>query len=100
LKNEAAAATANDPKNAFSLSADEFVKDLNINTVSVYVAAQQAALGFAQLNESASKTFIYTGNILNEKITLAPLMSLGVGKSAVAHLIHNAAGVFKELGYK
>lgn len=96
----AGAATANDPKNTFSISLDDFTRDMNINTFSAFVAAQQAAAGFAELPASASRTFIYTGNILNTNTTIAPFMSLGVGKSATAHLIHNAADVFAEQGFK
>jgi hypothetical protein len=56
-------------------------------------------LAFEQLPESASKTFIYTGNITNE-IPLAPLLDLGVGKSATAHIIQSAAAAYKGKGFK
>lgn len=67
----AGAATPNNAKDPLSLPLAEFTGDLNINntkninTTSAFVAAQQAAVGFAQLSDTASKTFIYTGNILN-----------------------------------
>ena len=70
-----------------------------MNTVSPFVAAQQAAVGFAQLPAKASKTFIYTGNILNTAI-IPPLLDLGVGKSATAHIIQSAAAAYKDRGYK
>jgi hypothetical protein len=79
---------------------EDFNKDLNINTTSAYVAAQQAALGFEQLPETASRTFIYTGNVLNTDLTIAPYLSLGVGKSATAHIINSAATVYADQGFK
>lgn len=72
---------------------------MDINTSSAFVAAQQAALAFEQLPASASKTFIYTGNILNT-LTIAPLLTLGVGKSATAHIIQSAASAYADRGYK
>ncbi|KAH8725389.1 hypothetical protein GQ44DRAFT_681122 [Phaeosphaeriaceae sp. PMI808] len=96
----AAAATSNDPKSTFSLSLEDFTSDLNINTTSTFAAAKEATKGFEQLPESASRTFIYTGNILNNDITIAPLMSLGVGKSATAHMIHSASKTYADRGFK
>ncbi|KAL8828991.1 MAG: hypothetical protein Q9191_002271 [Dirinaria sp. TL-2023a] len=95
----AGAATQNDPKNPLSLSYTDFIRDMNINTNSAFIAAQQAALAFEQLPDSASKTFIYTGNILNTT-TMAPLMDLGVGKSATAHIIQSAAAAYSDRGFK
>ena len=96
----AAAVTPSEAKDPLSLPLTDFIRDLNVNTTSAFVAAQQAALGFAELPDSASKTFIYTGNILNEKTVLAPFMNLGVGKSATSHMIHCAATVYAERGFK
>ena len=96
----AAHVTPNDPKNPLSLSLKDFEIDLKINTTSTFVAAQQAVLAFQELPETASRTFIYTGNILNEKTTIAPLLDLGVGKSATAHIIQSAAAAYKEKGFK
>ena len=39
--------------------------DLNINTISVLAAIQQATDGFDQLPATSTKNFFYTGNILN-----------------------------------
>lgn len=96
---KAGAATRNDAKDPLSLSLTDFTRDMNINTSSAFVAAQQAVLGFEQLPDSASKTFIYTGNILNTT-TMAPLMDLGVGKSATAHIIQSAAAAYSDRGFK
>ncbi|MCJ1424705.1 hypothetical protein MMC29_002593 [Sticta canariensis] len=94
-----AAATPNPPDDPLSLQLADFNKDFNINTTSAFVAAQQAATGFAQLPDSAAKTFIYTGNILNTTI-IPPLLDLGVGKAATAHIIQSAAAAYKDRGYK
>jgi NAD(P)-dependent dehydrogenase (short-subunit alcohol dehydrogenase family) len=95
----AAALTANDPKNPFSISLEDFQRDLNVNTTSVFAAAKEAVAGFQQLPASASPTFIYTGNMLNTA-TIAPLMDLGVGKSASAHMIQLASEAFTDKGFK
>ncbi|KAF2718889.1 putative short-chain dehydrogenase [Polychaeton citri CBS 116435] len=95
----AAAATQNEPKHPLSLSLTDFTRDLNVNTVSAFAAAQQAAAAFEQLPDTASRTFIYTGNILNT-ITMAPLLDLGVGKSATAHVIQSAASAYADRGFK
>jgi hypothetical protein len=95
----AGAVTPNDPKNPLSLPLENFSRDFTINTTSAFVAAQQAVLAWEQLPESASKTFIYTGNITNEK-PLAPLLDLGVGKSATAHIIQSVAASYKDKGFK
>ena len=95
----AAAATFKDAKNPLSLSIDELSKSLNVNTTSAYAAVQQAVRGFEQLPDSSSRTFIYTGNILN--ITVMPaLLDLGVGKSATSHIIQAAATVYSDRGFK
>ena len=91
--------TPNAPDDPLSLQLADFNKDFNINTVSAFVAAQQAATGFAQLPDSAARTFIFTGNILNNTI-IPSLLGLGVGKVATAHIIQSAATAYKDRGYK
>lgn len=95
----ASASTSNPPNDPLSLQLTDLYRDLNVNMVSPFVAAQQAAAGFAQLPASASKTFIYTGNILNTAI-IPQLLDLGVGKAATAHIIQSAAAAYKSHGYK
>jgi hypothetical protein len=73
--------------------------DNKVNIESAFVAAQQAVVAFAELPSSASRTFIYTGNILNT-VTLPRFLSLGVGKSATAYLISDASTAYKPRGYK
>ncbi|KAJ5248773.1 hypothetical protein N7468_000224 [Penicillium chermesinum] len=91
----ASAAGRDDPQNPLSLSLEDFSRDLSINTISVYAAAQEAVACFETLPSSASKTFIYTGNILNTR-TIKPMMSLGTGKSATAHFLEYAASSYAE----
>ncbi|KAK9235242.1 hypothetical protein V1525DRAFT_410552 [Lipomyces kononenkoae] len=95
----AAAVTPNPPNNPLAIPTVDFSRDLTINTTSVFVAAQQAAEGFAQLPDSASRTFIYTGNACNT-IVIPSLMDLSVGKSATAQIIQTAAGAYKDRGFK
>jgi hypothetical protein len=95
----ASSATSNDAKDPLGLSLKDFTNDFHVNTTSAFVAAQQAVLSFSALPDSASKTFIYTGNVLNETI-IAPLLSLGVGKSGAAHIIRSAANAYQERGFK
>jgi len=70
-----------------------------VNTASVLVAAKQAVHSFEQLPTTSSRTFIFTGNILNTEPIL-PLLSPGMGKSATAHLILNASRAYSDRGYK
>jgi hypothetical protein len=70
-----------------------------VNTDSALVAARQAVLGFATLPQSASKTFIYTGNGLNIE-PIGPLLGGGMSKSASAHFIHSASKAYRDRGYK
>ncbi|KAL6889143.1 hypothetical protein GGI43DRAFT_425806 [Trichoderma evansii] len=75
------------------------ITDAHINVFSAYAAVQLAIKGFAELPPDASKTFIYTSNKLH-LMTLEPLLSFGMGKSASAHMIHYLAEVYKSSGYK
>ncbi|KAF4978074.1 hypothetical protein FZEAL_5500 [Fusarium zealandicum] len=95
----ASASTACDAKNPLKLPLKDFTHDLTINTTSAFVAAQQAALAFEELPDSASRTFIYTGNCTNV-LAIVPYMDLGVGKSATAHVIQCASEAYKSKGFK
>lgn len=96
---EAASVTPQDAKHPLGLGLDNFMKDLTINTTSAFVAAQQAVSSFEKLPDTASRTFIYTGNITNVS-PIVGLMDLGIGKSATAHIIQCAAEAYKDKGYK
>ncbi|KAF2228823.1 putative short-chain dehydrogenase [Viridothelium virens] len=95
----ASAVTFTPPDDPLSLSLADFDQHLKINTVSPFVAAQQAATGFAELPDTASRTFIYTGNLLNT-VTVPKFFDLGVGKSATAQIIEYAATAYKDRGFK
>jgi len=98
----ASAATSGDGENPVDpakLSLEAFANSLSINVTSVYAAVQAAVAAFAKLDADAPRTFIYTGNGLNDAVWPA-LLDLGVGKSASAHLIAALASAYKGKGYK
>jgi NAD(P)-dependent dehydrogenase (short-subunit alcohol dehydrogenase family) len=85
----------------FSTSAESVDADLNINTISPYVAAQQAVIGWETLPKNTKKTFIYTGNILNVSIVPVPMMlTLGMGKAASAFWIGLADAMYSSKGFR
>lgn len=64
-----------------------------------YVAAQEALKGFAELPASTPKTFIFTGNALNQ-LPLAPVFPFAVSKRAAAALIEYGANAYGPQGYR
>ncbi|KAF4994648.1 hypothetical protein FGRMN_5645 [Fusarium graminum] len=95
----ASRASRSPPDDPFALNFADFRDDQIVNVNSLFVAAQQAVSGFAQLPSSAPRTFIYTGNILN--ISMIPgFLALGAGKSAAAYIIWTASAAYKDRGYK
>lgn len=99
--NAAALTPPPDQESVFSVSQESVVSDLNVNTVSPYVAAQQAVKEWETLPQDVKKTFIYTGNILNTKVVPVPFMlTLGVGKSASAFWIGVADGTYTARGFR
>lgn len=98
-----AAALTPPPDNAsiFSISAESVASDLNVNTISPYVAAQQAVRAWGTLPKETKKTFIYTGNIMNVSIVPVPMVvDLGVGKSASAFWIGVANATYSAQGFR
>ncbi|KFY39087.1 hypothetical protein V495_06165 [Pseudogymnoascus sp. VKM F-4514 (FW-929)] len=93
------AATFTPAEDPFALPLEALNRDITVNVTSAFVAAQQAASGFAQLPSSAARTFIYTGNILNVAI-IPQFIDQGIGKSAGAHMIWAASAAYKERGFK
>ena len=78
---------------------EDFETALQVNTISTYAAAKCAVEGFDKLPQSTSKSFIYTGNILN--VTPAPtFLTLGVGKTASAHVVEAGAIAYASKGYR
>ena len=97
----AAALTPPPKETMFSISAESFDADLKINTVSSYVAAQEAVKGWESLPKETKKSFIYTGNILNTVVLpVAAMTTLGVGKAASAYWIGTADQVYSQQGYR
>lgn len=89
-----------DPKDPLAnISLAEAQQEFAVNTLSPLFTAQEAVKGFKHLPDSASRTFIMTGNMLN-KIALPNVLSFGMGKSAAAHMIWSASKGYKEAGFK
>lgn len=99
--NAATLTPPSDKDNLFSIPADAFMADMNVNTNSAYVAAQQAVIGWETLPKDVKKTFIYTGNRSNVVIPpMAMLLTLGVGKAASAAWVGLADTLFQARGYR
>ncbi|CZR50993.1 uncharacterized protein PAC_00868 [Phialocephala subalpina] len=94
--NAAASAMNPDP---FSISIEDFTKDVNINTISVFSALQQAIQGFKALPKDTPKTFIYTGNCLLH-VAMPVLMDGGLGKRAGGFMVENAVLVHGGSGFR
>lgn len=95
----AAAAHFTSAEDPVSPSVAEFTLDLTINTTSLYAAIKESLAGFDALPNTSSKAFMYTGNILNVKPSPA-LTTLGVGKTASAHIIEVADSAYGKKGYR
>ncbi|KAK9350194.1 hypothetical protein V1523DRAFT_458353 [Lipomyces doorenjongii] len=90
-----------DKDSVLSVSAESVASDLNVNTISPYVAAQQAISGWETLSKETKKTFIYTGNTLNVSVVPMPLLlNLGIGKSASAFWIGLANASYSAQGFR
>ena len=90
-----------DQNSIFSLPTATVVSDQNVNTISPYMAAQQAVKGWETLPQETKKTFIYTGNILNTTVPPVPAMlTLGIGKSASAYWVGVADGTYSARGFR
>lgn len=72
---------------------------LDVNFFSAYVAAHEAVKGFATLQDSTKKTFIFTGNKLN-LIPIPQVLGFGTSKSASAHMMMSAAAAYGEKEYQ
>jgi len=85
----------------FSIPAESFASDLNVNTVSPFAAAQQAVEGWAALPRDTAKVFIYTGNSQNVKIVpMSRTGTLGVGKSASSYWLGLADSTYSGQAYR
>jgi NAD(P)-dependent dehydrogenase (short-subunit alcohol dehydrogenase family) len=89
-----------DPENPLdSFSVDEVNEEFAVNAISPLFTAKEAAKGFKQLDGSASRTFIMTGNKLNVVVN-PPVVVFGMGKSAAAHMIKAASLAYEKQGFK
>lgn len=85
----------------FSNPAESVISDFNVNTLSPYIAAQQAVKGWETLPKEVKKTFIYTGNAANTRIApIAATLNLGMGKSASSYWIGLADTLYKAQGFR
>ena len=75
------------------------MQNLAVNTTSAFAAAQQAAISFGELPDSAARTFIFTGNCTNVA-PIASLLDASAGKAATATIIQVAAEAYASKGYK
>ena len=96
---QGASRTLNDPKKPLAMSMSNVQRDFAVNTFSVLKAAKESVSVFEQLLPIASRTFICTGNILNE-FPIMPAVGNGMTKSATAHLIDAASRAYKDKGFK
>jgi hypothetical protein len=94
-----AAATFTPADDPFAITLEDFKRDQAVNLESCFVAAKEAVAGFKELPASASRTFVYTGNVLN--VAMIPqFLSAGAGKAGGAYMMQTAADAYKEAGYK
>jgi NAD(P)-dependent dehydrogenase (short-subunit alcohol dehydrogenase family) len=86
----------------FSIPVEKVTSDLNVNTISAYVAAQQAVSAWETLPKDTKKTFIYTGNMANESIlpVMPMMLDLGMGKSASAYWVGVADALYSSKGIR
>jgi hypothetical protein len=91
--------TPTPPKDPFAISVEAFKNDMNLTSTNAFLAAQQAVQGFAELPAELSKTFLFTGNILNVS-TLPGFITQGAAKSAAAHMMMAAAAAYADRGFK
>jgi NAD(P)-dependent dehydrogenase (short-subunit alcohol dehydrogenase family) len=82
-----------------SISIDEVNGEFAINVISPLFAVKQAVNGFRQLPNSASKTFIYTGNILN-LVVKSDVLTYGMTKVAAANMIQTTAVAYAKEAFK
>jgi hypothetical protein len=99
--NAAAATNPPDKESVFSISAESVISDLNVNTVTPFVVAQEAVRAWETLPKETKKTFIYTGNVQNVSVLPVPLlMSLGIGKAGSAYWIGVADATSAARGFR
>lgn len=92
-------AWSNSQSDPLTVDLKTFQDHLSVNTISAFVAAQEAVKSFNKLADNPTPpVFIYTGNKLNI-FAFPPLLTLGVGKVASSHIIEYFSKVYREKGY-
>lgn len=86
-----------DPLSDITLA--DVLRDNAVNQVSALIAAKHAVAGFERLPATASKTYIFTGNLLNVNPRPAMLIP-GAGKTATANVIQALTRAYGDKGYK
>jgi len=90
-----------DKDSVLSIPAENLIRDFNVNTISPYIAAYEAAKAWDAVGGEHKKTFIYTGNILNTVVLPIPMLTdAGMGKAATAYWIGVADANFAGKGYR
>ncbi|KUI68969.1 1-deoxy-11-beta-hydroxypentalenate dehydrogenase [Cytospora mali] len=84
-------------ENPLSVSAARLTEIMAVTVVSAYTAARLAIKGWSTLPASASKTYLYTGNMQTTQL-FPGFHALGMGKNAAAYFIEMAAAAYKENG--
>ena len=81
------------------MSLEDLRAPIVVGYESPYVAAQEALKGFAELPATMPKTFIYTGNALNQ-LPLPYVFPFAVSKRAASTLIEYGATAYGSKGYR
>ncbi|KAJ9254617.1 hypothetical protein DTO027B5_8962 [Paecilomyces variotii] len=99
-----AAASFTSTEEPFTLSPDALLEDVSVNYIGAYLSLRRAISGFKTLSETSPssqnpKVFIATGNQLPFN-PIPAAVSLGAGKSALAHIIQVAAQSYVQQNYR
>lgn len=83
--------------NPLTVSAARLTEILAVTVVSAYTAARLAVKGWSTLPASASKVYLYTGNMQITQL-FPGVHTLGMGKNAAAYFIEMAASAYQKAG--
>lgn len=84
-------------ENPLTVSAARLTEILAVTVVSAYTAARLAIKGWSTLPASASKVYLYTGNMQTTQLFPGG-HALGMGKNAAAYFIEMAASAYQKAG--
>lgn len=89
----------NPSEDPFSVPLEDINASIKTTFESAYVAAQEAVKGFQELRESLPKTFIFTGNALNQ-VPIPQVFSFALSKRLAAGVIEYGANAYGSKGYR